>query len=232
MADNAAPLILLTRPQVQSRRFAAKVDSLAEVRIVPLQEIVPSGEVPDLAPYKGLIFSSQNAVTVFADRISRRDIPAWCVGERTAEVARDMGFTAISVGGDAAGLIEALVQRSPEMPLLHPHGRHTRGDIASSLNAAGITARGAEIYDQQAVVPVEPLADLGNSRRVIAPVFSPRSAELLAAQLDDAAQNWTFLCLSNAVRDALPATLRPKASVAKETTARAMVCLVQHHISP
>lgn len=232
MADNAAPLIVLTRPQKQSERFAAQVADLAEVQIVPLQEIVPTGTIPDLRPFKALIFTSQNAAHVFGDRSEARDLPVWCVGSRTAEVARELGFETSIVGGNADRLVLDLKAKNPAAPILHLHGRHTRGNVAARLTAAGIPTQAAEIYAQKASHPDTPLGEFGAHRRVIAPLFSPRSAELLAAEIGNAPGDWHFLCLSDAVRDALPENLRPKASVAEDSSAVAMVCLVERYISP
>ena len=232
MTDNAAPLILLTRPRVQSERFAAQLQDLAETLILPLQEIVPTGPVPKLNGFEALIFTSENAVRIFAEACARRDLPTWCVGTRTAKTATDLGFLSQEGGGSAEALINAITQAAPSGPLLHLHGRHTRGSVAKHLSERGIRTEAAEIYEQRATDPEQPIAPLGRGCRVIAPLFSPRSAQLLADHVPDDAENWSFPCLSEAVRAALPDTLRQKADVAQETTANAMVCLLKRHISP
>ena len=232
MADNAAPLILLTRPRPQSERFAADLGGLAPVRIIPLQAIVPTAPLPELGGIRGLIFTSENAVRIFAAASDRRDLRAYCVGGRTADTARGLGLEAVAGRGSADALIETIAQAAPHGPLLHLHGRHTRGAVAARLSERGIETRAAEVYDQRAIAPTEPLAPLATGRRVIAPLFSPRSAELLAAQISGAQGPWTLPCLSAAVHAALPECLRDGAPVAAETTSNAMVRLVKQHISP
>ena len=142
------------------------------------------------------------------------------------------GSTPQLAAGSAAALIEAIAQAAPLGPLLHLHGRHTRGAVAARLSERGIETRAAELYDQRAIPPTEPLAPLAAGRRVIAPLFSPRSAELLAAQIKGAPWQWTLPCLSEAVRAALPEPLCSDAPVAKDATSNAMVGLIKRHIYP
>ena len=231
MADNAAPLILLTRPRPQSERFAAELGGIAPVRIIPLQAILPTAPMPALAGIAGLIFTSENAVRIFAEASDRRDLRAYCVGARTAGTARGLGLEAIAGGGSADALVETIAEAAPPGPLLHLHGRHTRGAVAARLSDRGIVTHAAAIYDQRSVPPSEPLGPLAVLQRVITPLFSPRSAELLAAQIEGAPGQWALPCLSEAVRSALPESLRPCASVAEDATSNAMVRLVKRHIS-
>ena len=230
MADNAAPLILLTRPRAQSERFAAALAGLAEIRIIPLQAIVPTGDLPQLDGVNGLIFTSENGVRVFAEQSDRRDLPAWCVGAQTARTAQAFGLSARTGGGSSEALIAEIAGEGTGGPLLHLHGEHVRGDIARRLTEHGVPTSSAAIYDQQAIPPEEPIAALALNRMTYAPLFSPRSAELLAAEIGDAPGDWRFPCLSGAVRDALPERLRQVASVAGESTGQAMVSLLRNTI--
>jgi len=114
MAGNPDPILLLTRPLAQSLAYAedlrAKYGRGLTVLISPLTQIVPLNAPLDLGGITGLIFTSQNGAQAFAARVAARDLPAFCVGERTAECARALGFTAMSADGsvqDLAGLIAA-----------------------------------------------------------------------------------------------------------------------------
>lgn len=232
MADNVSPLILLTRPRAQSERFAKDLAGLAETCIVPLQEIVGTGPVPELGDIRGLIFTSENAVRFFVAGTATRNLTAWCVGQRTAQAAAAAGMRVEVADGSADALVAQIQSASPASPLLHLHGHHTRGDVAARLTVAGVPTRAAELYDQRAINPDPPIAELTRGRQVLAPLFSPRSAQLLAHHVAAEPIAWHFACLSEAVRLALPARLRPMASVAQETSAKAMVKLLEHHISP
>lgn len=232
MTDNGAPLILLTRPRPQSERFAAQIEGLAEIIIEPLQQIVPTGAVPPLDNIRGLIFTSENAVHLFGKTSQAPGLPTWCVGPRTTALASDLGLQAKAGGGDADALLATIMADAPPGPLLHLHGKHARGALAARLSAAGIETHGAEIYDQQALAPSRPLAPMAKCRKVIAPLFSPRSASLFVENLEEFSGNWQLLCLSQRVREALPLELRKHAKVAQAPTAAAMIDGLKRHFFP
>ncbi|MEM1272587.1 MAG: uroporphyrinogen-III synthase [Pseudomonadota bacterium] len=232
MTDNGAPLILLTRPRAQSERFARSVQSLAETKILPLQEIVPTDPIPSLDGIFGLIFTSENGVATFVEASSRRDVVAFCVGERGAIAARAAGMVAQSVGRNADELVAFLLSKPPAGTVMHLHGTHVRGDVAARLAAGGISVKHQSIYDQRAVTPAEPISQLGAGRTVFAPLFSARSASLFAAAVGRAPGDWRCLCLSHAVRDALPPYLSARAKVATCPTAEAIRDLMALDIFP
>lgn len=174
------PVLLLTRPGPASERLAEDVTARVAVDVVrsPLLKIVhhPLTLPGDLA---GIVLTSANGV---------RDglppgLPAWCVGDATAEAARRAGLDAISAGGDADALVALMVGRAVRGPLVHLRGAHARGDVAARLGLAGIPCDDIVAYDQVSI-PLSPEARavLNGTRPVIAPVYSPRTAALLAAE--------------------------------------------------
>lgn len=186
---SASPHLLLTRPRPQSERFAESLRAALRglrVTIAPLMriELHPPG-VGAADGVAGLIFTSENGVAGFVAGCARRDLPVWCVGPRTAQAAREAGFAQVlEGGGDARALIATLLDRRPQGPLLHARGRHAAADIAGALREAGIGARDLVVYDQQAQpLPPAGAALLASRGDVVVPVFSPRSARLLAAHL-------------------------------------------------
>ena len=234
MPDNATPLILLTRPRAQGARFAALCEAefgtRAEVMQAPMQEIVWTGPPPAMAEDAALIFTSENGVRGAGHTGAGRR--AYCVGQRTAEAARLAGYDAISADG-TAGDLAALIQKAPPAgPLIHLHGAFVRGDLAGQLRAGGLRAEGRVVYDQVAL-PLSPAARkaLAGPRRVIAPLFSPRSARLLAEAAPDLA-NTALPCISKATRDALPAPLRALATISAAPTGAAMLIAVARQLCP
>lgn len=185
----SVPHLLLTRPRAQAERLATQIRARwpgLGVTISPLLEIALHPPRPDVADEAaGLIFTSENGVAGFAAGCPGRALPAWCVGPRTAQAARDAGFTTLHVaGGDAQSLLALLQRMAPPGPLLHLRGQHAARAIASDLRAAGIAAREQVVYDQEAR-PLDPAAQalLERPGDVIAPLFSPRTARLFAAAL-------------------------------------------------
>lgn len=183
------PCLLLTRPLEDSRRFAARACAQGwrgDILIAPLLEIVLHPPSPDqMAHAQALVFTSQHAVAACAAATDRRDWPVWAVGPRTAEAARAAGFGQVhQSGGDAASLLEDLVRASPPMPVLHLRGEHVAADIVGLLQRIGQEALGLIVYAQKArALGSDARERLRNGGDIILPVFSPRSGQLLQAEL-------------------------------------------------
>ena len=121
--------VLLTRPAEENARIAGMLEPLgARCLAWPLTRIVPLVrrlEVP--LGTEAILFTSANAVRAFAAASAVRNLPALCVGDRTAGCARAEGFAEVrSAGGDAAGL-ERLALESGARRFLHPRGREAGG---------------------------------------------------------------------------------------------------------
>jgi uroporphyrinogen-III synthase len=181
--------LLLTRPEAQSLGFAEAVETALPGRfrpvVAPLIDIAfRRGEI-DLGGAEALLFTSANGVAAFAAVSPRRDLPALCVGEMTAEAARGIGFEARAAGGDVTDLFR--LARAAHRPgggvLVHVRGRHAAGDLVGWLAADGVPARAAELYDQRALPIAGEAADLLAAGAVAAAAFfSPRTARLFAEQ--------------------------------------------------
>ncbi|MGI3187391.1 uroporphyrinogen-III synthase [Nioella aestuarii] len=235
MPDNAAPLILLTRPAAQAERFAkqcrAEFGDRVEILVTPMQEIVLL-DLPAVPPGAGLIFTSENGVRAYQAGGGKAGLTAYCVGDRTARVAAEAGLNAQSAGGAAGELVALIRGAAPDGPLIHLHGTHVRGGIAKQLCAAGFDVTGHVVYDQRSL-PLDnsALKALSGTQRVIVPLFSPRSATLFAADLP-AASSPDLICISDATRAALPAALRQAAILADEPTGAAMLKALARQLSP
>lgn len=182
--ESPVPVLILTRPIEASRRFLGEVEAAlgrpVTYIVSPVMKVVPMA-VDDLSePLGGVVFSSENGVRQ-AGRLSLPPgMTAWCVGDRTAQVANAAGFRALSAQGDAEALIAMICAARPEGPLVHLHGEHTRGDVADRLTAAGVPCGSLAIY-AQVPTPLTPeaRAAFAGDKPVILPLFSPRSATIL-----------------------------------------------------
>lgn len=181
----AMAILLLTRPAAASARTRAEIARLrpdTRVVISPAMEIVPIPATIDTTP-AGLILTSENG----AEAAGRMGLPqgmvAWCVGTRTAEVARAFGFDAVNADGDAEILLRAILSAPDTGPLLHLRGEHARGDIAPRLRAAGRAAQDIVVYRQEdRPLSPEARAVLAGAAPVILPLYSPRTAAIVAEQ--------------------------------------------------
>lgn len=221
--------VLLTRPDAQSRRFAARVlDRIGtEPRIViaPLMRIDPVAPLPELLPGDVPVFTSENGVESYARLGGRGGGTAWCVGPRTAAAARRLGFDVAEGPGDLAGLAVAIAAEGAGAGrIVHLHGTHVAGDLAGMLRAAGRPADEAAIYDQRALpLSREARMVLAGTDRVLVPLFSARSARLLAPGLNRAQADLRIAAISPAVAGALPLQSGAKIAVAARPDAEAVL---------
>jgi uroporphyrinogen-III synthase len=171
--------LLLIRTGAHSQRLARALAARGErprVLLSPVFEI----RARNIALPRGaeLVLTSSNAVAALPPGRWR----AWCVGDRTAEAAREAGLEALSAGGDAEALLRLLVEARPGR-LLHVRGAHVTGNLTPRLRAAGLEADEVVAYDQAPLrLTPEALAALAGAEAVVLPLYSPRSAALVAGQ--------------------------------------------------
>ncbi len=195
------PVLIITRPAPDGERFARAVAAQVDVSIVmsPLQEIIPVEARCDADEF---VFTSTNGV-VQAARLGLASGRAWCVGDRTAQVARDAGFDAVSAGGNVEDLLALILQQHPTQELVHIRGREARGDIAPRLTAAGVICRDVVAYEQSPVALTDlAIAVIEGGNPAIIPLFSPRAAVLLLEQVKIGPMV-TLIAMSEAVADRL-----------------------------
>ena len=201
--------VLLTRPEAAGDRFAAELTARfgKGLRIVTSPLLAPRFLAPALPQdAAAVVLTSETGVTAALRlRDGGQHLPAraFCVGDRTAEAARAAGFDAVSAKGDADALVALILADGSAGPFLHLHGAETRGDVVGRLQAAGLRAAGAVVYDQRPC----PLADAARSLLdgqgpVLVPLFSPRTAALFAETAPHRAALWVA-ALSPAVASAL-----------------------------
>lgn len=185
MSAHRLPVLVVTRPAPAGARFAQEaVRGLGASAVVsPLMRIDPVEPEPLPAHIGGVIFSSSNAVARAGALGLAVGLPAYCVGPRTTAEAREAGFAAEEAGPTAETLVTALAGRALAGPLVHLRGRHGRGDVAARLSAAGQDCSERVVYDQVAL-PLDDAARaaLSGEAPVVLPLFSPRSARLVAEQ--------------------------------------------------
>lgn len=210
----------MTRPAPASEAFLAGLDLRGvDVCISPLMEIEPVGALPDMAGYDALVFTSANGVRAY-HAAGGGPIPAYCVGDSTAQVAGDLlGSMVVSAGADADALVTLIrEQAAPGARLLHVRGRHARGAVAARLTAANIPTDEVVLYDQVShPLSAEARELLSSGALAIVPLFSPRSAALFLADLPRGARI-RAIAMSPAVDKALPSHMFDSVKVAAAPT--------------
>ncbi|GJL86163.1 MAG: uroporphyrinogen III methyltransferase [Micavibrio sp.] len=106
-------LILITRPVEDADGYAAELESEGFQTFTEpmLQVLARDFEVPDLSGYEGLIFTSANAVRIFAAASSERNIETYCVGHNTYEEAKKHGYNYLhNAKGGGEELVDILLK--------------------------------------------------------------------------------------------------------------------------
>ncbi|WP_413687547.1 uroporphyrinogen-III synthase [Rhodobacter sp. Har01] len=191
---------------------------------------------PDLpaGPFGAVILSSETGVRAAARlRDAGQPLPgrAFCVGDRTAEVARASGFDAISAGGAVENLAALILSRPDEGPLLWLRGQDRAGDLLSLLPGRQVAE--AVVYAQKECLPTaEAMAVIAAPGPVVVPLFSPRTARLFVQALPET-RSATLLpvAMSGNVAAALPPDLARLAVVAERPDAPAMIAAISRAIS-
>lgn len=208
--------MLVTRPEPDvadtvARLAALEIDAVA----CPLLtfECLPTG-LPEPRGFAALAITSANALRALDERgllDAYRHLKTFTVGDRTADKARDYGFTDIaSAGGSFGDLVDMLAHSGIEGPVFYPSGRDVAGDLAKSLAPFGVMAIAAPVYAMNpiAALPTEVHAGLADGEIGAALFYSRRTAETFVALAGsglgrDAHVRLGMLCLSEAVAEPL-----------------------------
>lgn len=176
--------IVLTRPQADSERTAMTLRARGhEVLVAPLMRV--ETVAADLHPHWGaIILTSANAAAAVATHPMHADLiklPVYAVGRRSADAARQAGFTNIvTAGGDVRDLVRVIAQHQADAkaPLLYLAGEDRAGDLTGDLAVHGIAAELVVIYRAiTAPLPPELIAALKDSAVDAVLHFSRRSAD-------------------------------------------------------
>ncbi len=232
LAGRALP-VLITRPEPQAGRFARE---LAEtfgpaVRpvVAPLMEVQFDDPPLPAGPFAGLVFTSETGVEAARRLIAHGATlpqPVFCVGPRTAAVARAAGFVPQLVAPDAATLVPALRAAPDPGRLLWLRGRDRAADLPHLLPDRRIDE--AIAYTQRPV-PLTPgaLALLSAEGPVVVPLFSPRSTLLfLAAAPARPAATLLAVAISEAAAEPLPPGLSARVEIAERPDGAAMLAAI------
>jgi uroporphyrinogen-III synthase len=145
--------ILVTRPQPGSAHTAAALKKRGHEPIgAPLLQIEILSKVdPGAGPWTAILLTSANAMRGIADLAQRDDwraTPIITVGDRTAQAARDHGFTDVtSASGNVNDLVNLVAARiTPPARLLYLSGEERSGDLGGALRAKNFIVDAVVVY--------------------------------------------------------------------------------------
>lgn len=229
--------LAVTRPQADGERSAASLRARGHhVLVAPLMTVEPIAA--DLGhSWAAVIVTSANAPGAIAgrSRAALIKLPVYAVGGRTAEAAKQAGFTDVaSAGGDVCDLVQLIAERCADAkdPLLYLAGEDRAVDLIGALAAHGIAAEMRVVY-RAATTPFPPalIAALKAGEIDAVLQFSRRSAEnylsgAAAAGIARAALAPRQLCLSTQIAEPLRKAGARSVTVAARPDEAALLDLV------
>ena len=218
--------IVVTRPERSAERFAALLSAQGSERfdilVSPLLTIVPVAHEVDLSNFAAIVLTSESAVRFTAPGGVSPRMPAYCVGEATAAAAAAAGFIPTVAGNSSESLVSLAAREHSGGKLLHLRGRHAAGDIAGRLHDAGLPAEEVVVYDQVRTRLSSDARQALTLRRCVFPVFSPRTAAILADEAAFAPDlGHAACCMSVKIAEAF--RLNWRCTVASAPTLHAML---------
>lgn len=220
--------VLVTRPAERADSLAARIAALGWTPLLaPVLKIEPTGTaLPDLAGFDALVFTSAAGVRAFAAACPQRDLPAYAVGDATADAARAIGLGRVaSAAGDLRALnalLAAEIESGRARTLLHVSGEQVAGDVA----APGRRIERVSLYRTvpEAGLP-ESVRTALYARTVAAACFlSQRSARAFISLVDpDLFAPVRALVLSRSIADELEAAGWAQIEIAARPTMDALL---------
>jgi uroporphyrinogen-III synthase len=231
--------IAVTRPQADGERTAAALRARGHrVLVAPLMKVEPVAA--DLAGgWAAVIVTSANAPGAIASHPARAalsKLPAYAVSRRSAEAARQAGFSEVATaGGDVRDLLRLIAERRADAagPLLYLAGENRAADLTAELAAHGIAAEMRVVYRAVTAPFPPPLVAALKAGEIDAVLhFSRRSAEnyLAGAGLAGIAEQALavrHLCLSPQIAEALARAGASRIAVAARPDEAALIDLVE-----
>lgn len=230
--------MLVTRPEPDASDTAARLAALdIEAALFPLlsHETLPTS-LPDPAGFAGIALTSGNALRALEERGALADfrtLPAFTVGDRTAVLARQMGFADVkSAGGALSDLVDLLAHAGVKGPIFYPTGRDQSGDLAKSLAPFGVMTIATQVYAMNAAteLPEQIVGELDDGSIDAVLFYSRRTAETFAQLAGDRLGRLSrlelgMLCLSETIAEPLVNAHFVRIGLADHPSEEAMMAL-------
>jgi uroporphyrinogen-III synthase len=206
--------LIITRPAEDAERQAAQIRALGhEPLIYPLMEVLYQQVTPlQLDGVQALIATSRNALrglsrnSAFADA---KLLPVYCVGDSTADYARELGFIYVFSGEGTAQDLLKLISHAlhPESgALLYLTGHHLAFDLETPLKSLGFLVPRVILYETReiAVAGAHPIIEALKEGADGVILMSPRTSTIFAGlvkkfNLEGEDGGITCYCYSDAI---------------------------------
>ncbi len=204
--------VLITRALADAQQTAALLH-LQQINtlIDPLIAVEFLKSTLDVSGFDDVIFTSKNGVRSFCQNYNHRHATAWCVGDKTANLAQESGFeTVYSAHGNADNLAVLITQKTSKKPMLRINQNQNKDPLFDHLTSYGYTLQLLTLYRiiEQTSFSQKTIQALKEKNIQHLLCYSPKSAELLhknlvASNLQDACSMITVWCISKGTANAL-----------------------------
>lgn len=208
--------MLVTRPEPDASETAARLRALGiEPVVAPLLIMhAEDASLPDPAGFAAIAVTSANALRALAAGgalVRYTHLKLYAVGDKTASVARDFGFSDVtSANGNFGMLVETLAHAGLSGPIWYPAPREQAGDLARSLAPFGLMVITSVVYRMDPVDAqnAQIAAAISDDDVKAALLYSKNTAQAFVSVTKglhylNPAKSLTLLCLSENVAQPL-----------------------------
>jgi uroporphyrinogen-III synthase len=186
-------LVLLTRPLSLIEETESKLRSLGyDVLCEPLLDLLPLAESCPSVAASSVVITSQASFPFLQSRKTEISpffsTTCYCVGKRTAQAARDFGFTSVTEGqGGALELINIIMEQEKPAPLLCPGAKNRDGGAFAELEKKGFSPIFWSLYEAKPrkAFSSNLLKALKKGALTQALFFSPRTGQTFTSLLQE-----------------------------------------------
>jgi uroporphyrinogen-III synthase len=177
--------VIVLRPEPGASETVARAHEFGlDAVAISLFEIEPvDWQVPDASGFDGILLTSANAIRHAGPRLTElRRLPAYAVGEVTADAARNAGFEVAATGN--SGVERLLNSIDPGLRLLHLSGQHRKNAVSAPQPITAVVVyRAGEIAapDLTGIEDAVLLVHSSRAGRRLAELVRDRAAASIAA---------------------------------------------------
>ena len=153
--------IVITRPLEDSLEIIKKLNIanhvVTHLPLINIKKILHQNI--DFNNYKGIVFTSSNAIKFLDTKNIAKNIQCFCVGEATEKKAKSFGFyNAISAGGNVDALLELIIRTFDKNSgkLLYVSSEFISKELDLDLEKKGYTVNRVINYTSEPVNYIEP----------------------------------------------------------------------------
>jgi len=174
-----------------------------------------------------LIFTSGNAVKAVSNHREVQEIrrkPSFCVGEKTADLLDEHGFTVQEIADNAAELAHDIVSHYSSESFTFFSGNQRLDELPNQLKNAGIVFNEIEVYETK----LTPQPTKGNFDGIL--FFSPSGVESYLSA--NTITNETCFCIGNTTAKALEQVTNKIVIANRPSVENTIIQAINHYKNP